>query len=208
MQSKLTNKPKQTRLRRQLFRILNIYIIIIAVLLLVIIMLAICNYRLKKRLCHCQDNYANAEQRAEDLQQTLKSETSKTADAANAMTKESQTDDDRKQFIEMDSAIEKEKLFLNPDFSREDICKLTKFSKERIGQLIKKHSGYSNLQLYISHKRITYAISLMEEHPNYSIEAIAQECGIGNLSTFYRTFKNEFGNSPAEYREHLKNKGK
>lgn len=104
-------------------------------------------------------------------------------------------------FHEMDSRIDEEQLYLNPDFGREEMCQLIGTNKTIMGKLIRKYSNDTNLQIYINRKRVAYATKLMQEHPNYSMEAIANECGIGNLSTFYRIFKHVYHISPAEYRQ-------
>lgn len=105
------------------------------------------------------------------------------------------------QFENLDRQIDADQLFLNPTFGRDDLCRLARLSKDRIGYLIKTYSGATNSQTYIARKRVVYATRLMSEHPNYSMEAIASECGIGNLSTFYRVFKQVYGLSPSEYRQ-------
>ena len=106
-------------------------------------------------------------------------------------------------FLDMDRHIDEGELFKKIGFGREDICRLTGLSKEHVGQLIKQFCKDGNLQTYINRKRIAYAEKLMKDNSNYSMEAIAIECGIGNLSTFYRLFKQTYGVAPAEYRQQL-----
>lgn len=113
------------------------------------------------------------------------------------------TDEDAVLFAAIDRQIDEGQLFLDPNFGRDRICRLTGLSKERVGQLIKRYGGVGNLQVYVNRKRAAYAKGLMRSHVNYTMEAIANECGIGNLSTFYRIFKQVFGVSPAEFRRSL-----
>ena len=113
------------------------------------------------------------------------------------------TDEDAALFAAIDRQIDEGQLFLDPNFGRDSICRLTGLSKERVGQLIKRYGGVGNLQVYVNRKRAAYAKGLMRSHVNYTMEAIANECGIGNLSTFYRIFKQVFGVSPAEFRRSL-----
>ena len=112
-------------------------------------------------------------------------------------------DEDAELFATIDRQIDQGQLFLDPGFSRDSICRLTGLSKERVGQLIKRYGGVGNLQVYVNRKRAAYAKELMRSHDNYTMEAIANECGIGNLSTFYRIFEQVFGVSPAEFRRSL-----
>ena len=106
-------------------------------------------------------------------------------------------------FLCLRDLIENERLYLQPDFGRQTLIEHTGLSKERVGQLIKRYGGVGNLQVYVNRKRAAYAKGLMRSHVNYTMEAIANECGIGNLSTFYRIFKQVFGVSPAEFRRSL-----
>ncbi|MBQ3754444.1 MAG: helix-turn-helix domain-containing protein [Prevotella sp.] len=123
--------------------------------------------------------------------------------AADGAEGDAATDEDAALFAAIDRQIDEGQLFLDPNFGRDSICRLTGLSKERVGQLIKRFGGVGNLQVYVNRKRAAYAKGLMRSHVNYTMEAIANECGIGNLSTFYRIFKQVFGVSPAEFRRSL-----
>ena len=123
--------------------------------------------------------------------------------AADGADGDAATDEDAALFAAIDRQIDEGQLFLDPNFGRDSICRLTGLSKERVGQLIKRYGGVGNLQVYVNRKRAAYAKGLMRSHVNYTMEAIANECGIGNLSTFYRIFKQVFGVSPAEFRRSL-----
>lgn len=112
----------------------------------------------------------------------------------------SPSDNDAELFAFIDQQIDEKQLYLDPDFDRTNVCRLTGLSKERVGQLVKRYSGACNLQVYVNRKRVAYARQLMVTHAHYSMEAVANECGIGNLSTFYRIFKQVYGLPPAEFR--------
>jgi transcriptional regulator GlxA family with amidase domain len=52
----------------------------------------------------------------------------------------------------------------------------------------------------ILHYRMEYAKQLLDSS-SHSIEEIANQCGFNGLNSFSRTFKQEFGGSPSEYRK-------
>ena len=54
---------------------------------------------------------------------------------------------------------------------------------------------------YINDMRLDYAAALLRKNTNFSVEAIAIDCGIPVRQTFYRLFTEKFGLSPAEYRK-------
>ncbi len=109
----------------------------------------------------------------------------------------------RQLFVEMDQKVTRERLFLNPDLSRDDLMALTGLDKNRFGKMMARYSMASNVSTYVSAKRAEYAAHLMKLHPDYTIAAISEMCGMSNTVTFHRNFKNLYGVTPAEYRAKL-----
>lgn len=95
------------------------------------------------------------------------------------------------------------KLFLRPDFSREELIETVHIPQNKFAGLFKKYAGLSFLK-YVNKLRLEYAARLLEEHPEYSIEAIAEISGISSSTTFYRLFFEEYGMTPKTFRESLK----
>lgn len=94
-------------------------------------------------------------------------------------------------------------LYLRPDFSREELMELVHIPWNKFAGLFKKHAGMS-FSKYINKLRLEYAARLLEEYPEYSIDAIAANCGISSSSTFYRLFFEEYGMTPKNFRDSLK----
>ena len=44
---------------------------------------------------------------------------------------------------------------------------------------------------------------LMKEHPEYTLGAISEACGIKSPATFIRNFKSAYGMTPSEFRNQL-----
>jgi len=107
-------------------------------------------------------------------------------------------------FETLDNIVVREKLYLNPNLSREDLMKLIYVNKNRFGQILQQYSGM-NTSAYINNKRLEYAAKLLKIHTEYTIAAIADSCGIPNIPTFNRLFKARFGMTPAEFRDSLQN---
>ena len=53
---------------------------------------------------------------------------------------------------------------------------------------------------YLTMLRLDHALSLLCSNQDLSIETIATKSGFTTRQTFYRTFSERFGISPAEYR--------
>lgn len=61
-----------------------------------------------------------------------------------------------------------------------------------------KASGYDSYSKWITALRVKEAKHLLSEHPEWSIEAIADQCGISRTH-FYKVFKEETNLSPTEF---------
>jgi len=114
-----------------------------------------------------------------------------------------QEDKNERLFVQLDGQITREKLFLKPNFGRDDMARLIGVDKNRIGHIMSRYSKASNASVYINSKRVEYGAKLLLEHPDYTISAIASECGMTNTVTFNRTFKDIYGMTPSEYRKNM-----
>ena len=107
-----------------------------------------------------------------------------------------------KKFKEVDKRVMKERLFANPDFGRDDLMRLLGVDKNALSGIIQRQTG-TNVPGYVNNKRMEYAITLIKEHPEYTLGAISEACGIKSPATFIRNFKNSYGMTPSEFRKEL-----
>lgn len=107
--------------------------------------------------------------------------------------------EERKLFDRIDNTIREKQLFLQPDFTRDTICLMLNINKAQLSSVVKTYANCS-FPTYINRLRLTYAIELMKSHPMYSIEAIANECGMERVN-FHRRFVEEFGITPSEFKK-------
>ncbi len=112
-------------------------------------------------------------------------------------------DEDERLFVKLDTMINREKLYLNPNLSREDLMRLIGVDKNRIGRIMSRYSDTSNISTYINQKRAYYAASYIQQHPEYTIAAVVEACGMMNTVTLNRSFKDLFGITPSDYRRQL-----
>ena len=115
---------------------------------------------------------------------------------------ETVANEELRRFKEADKRIMKELLFANPDFGRDDLMRLLGVDKNTLPTLLQKYTG-TNVPGYINIKRMEYAVSLIKEHPEYTLGAIAEACGIKSPATFIRNFKATYDMTPSEYRQQL-----
>ena len=133
-------------------------------------------------------------------------ETMRTVELSNAGSShgvDAPDDEDRRLYIEMDTQVTRDRLFLKPGLGREDLMRLIGVDKNRFGKMMGKYSDASNTSVYISRKRVEYGAKLLLEQPDYTIATVATECGMSNTVTFNRIFKDTYKMTPSEYREKM-----
>ena len=106
----------------------------------------------------------------------------------------------RDMFLQLEQRIINERLFRKPKISRDELIALLGVDKGTFVSLLMVFSG-KPFNRYINDMRLDYAASLLRKNTNFSVEAIAIDCGIPVRQTFYRLFTEKFGLSPAEYRK-------
>ena len=89
--------------------------------------------------------------------------------------------------------------FSNNSLSLGIIASRLFISTSNLSRLFKAQSGrlYSE---YLRDVRLSYAAKLLEE-TDYTVERIVAECGIRDVSSFYRNFRESFGMSPQSYKK-------
>lgn len=106
-------------------------------------------------------------------------------------------------FVYLRDLIEREKLFLNPLFERQTLIERTGLTKERIGAAFSQGSDHGRLTTVVTELRLDYALRLMNEDHELSIEKVCQASGFSNADTFTRNFKAKYGMTPTAYRATL-----
>lgn len=71
-----------------------------------------------------------------------------------------------------------------------------------------KNTEYEVFSRWIAHLRVEEAKLLMEQHPEYSNEAVAAECGFSSRSYFQKVFRDLTGMTPMEYQSINKDSNK
>jgi hypothetical protein len=102
-------------------------------------------------------------------------------------------------FEKLDYIIKRDKMYLSPNLSREELTRIVRMNNTRFAKMIKENTD-TNLSGYINNLRLDYAIYLMKEHPDYTLRAIAESSGISSMPTFHQLFKGRTGMTPMEFK--------
>lgn len=102
-------------------------------------------------------------------------------------------------FEKLDYIIKRDKMYLSPDLSREELTRIVRMNNTRFAKMIKENTD-TNLNGYINNLRLNYAIHLMKEQPDYTLRAIAESSGINSMPIFHQLFKGRTGMTPSEFK--------
>lgn len=108
--------------------------------------------------------------------------------------------DRESEFQHMERIIRAGKIFTNPNLNRDSLAEACGMSRARLIQVIQDNTGLSPND-YINRHRIEYSIKLIQEHPEWTIDAIAEESGYVRRATYYSHFNKICGITPAQYRK-------
>ena len=97
--------------------------------------------------------------------------------------------------------VEAERPHLKADFSSADLAHLLGVSQERLNRLFRHQSIHRTPEAYIDNLRVLAALRMLREQPQWTIAAIAEECGLGNIRTLQRRVQEVIGMTPAQYRQ-------
>lgn len=112
---------------------------------------------------------------------------------------------DSSRFSVFDATVDKGRLFSKPEVTRDVLVELMGTDSTTFSRIIKEQSGCQNLNEYLNRKRIDMACRLLLEHTDWSIDAIAQECGFRSVRTFNHVFKTLRGLPPSAYQQQAQN---
>ena len=105
---------------------------------------------------------------------------------------------------ELTSIIEKDKVYLNPEYRLNDLAKSSKTSTHKVSHVINRVEEVS-FSDFINRYRIEEAKEMLvsEKHKTHTILAIAHEVGFNSKTAFYNAFKKQCNLSPSAYiKEH------
>lgn len=100
----------------------------------------------------------------------------------------------------LQSVCKEKHLFLDPDLTREMLCRHLSISSTYLKQYF--HSRNLTFYQYINTLRVEYAYKLMEENPSMPIHKVSELSGFRSQTTFRKMFQEVKGCLPSEIKNH------
>lgn len=113
---------------------------------------------------------------------------------------DSKEHDDYNEFVAMEKIIVEKQLFTKANFNRDSIAEECGLSRNRVVMLIQQYANTTPGD-YINKLKILHSVKMINLHPEWTIDAIAEASGYTNRSTYYQNFYKVFGITPAQYRK-------
>ena len=112
------------------------------------------------------------------------------------------TDQINKILLLLEQAMEKEKLFLDPEITIEKIAEHIQYSRHHLSQVLNEglHRSFYD---FMNYYRVEEAKHLLADpkRAEHKIASIAYDAGFNSLSTFNDIFKKNTGITPSQYRK-------
>jgi AraC-like DNA-binding protein len=98
------------------------------------------------------------------------------------------------------SYIEENEMYLNADLKISDVGRALDYASNIISQVINQNLNKSFSEFINSYRVKAVKEKMIDpEYSKYTLIALAQSCGFNSKTSFYRIFKKETGQTPAEF---------
>lgn len=104
-------------------------------------------------------------------------------------------------FVRLHKYLMENRRFVERGLNKHSLAAAVRTNEKYLIYAVHRFAGGKTLGQFIDSLRMEYAVRLLQHHPEYTIDAIAHECGATSRSAFYRLFRKYYGCTPCEYRE-------
>lgn len=103
----------------------------------------------------------------------------------------------------IESRLELEKTYENPDFGIKELAEMIDTTQTRIMELFRNSPLYKSVEDYLDYLRILRSMYYLMSKREWNVAACAQEAGFSAIRSFNRKFQDAIGMSPHEFRKLL-----
>lgn len=179
----------------------NLMLVCSVILLLTLLVVLVLNYRKRMKLYRNivkQNTLALA--REQDLRTQI--EQLKAEDLRKGNRKQLESDKVDELYERLCHALEDEKLYKEPQLTRERLSKILNTNHTYLTKVITEKTGM-NFSQFVNSYRIHEAVRILSDAGNaeYPLKQLCFDLGFTSLSNFYKQFQDTVGMSPSAYRK-------
>lgn len=91
--------------------------------------------------------------------------------------------------------------FTAKGLNRQTLASALKTNEKLLCIAVREYSEDKTLARMIGHMRMRYAVELLMKHSDYTVEAVARECGFKSRCAFYQMFERHYQCTPVDFRQ-------
>jgi transcriptional regulator GlxA family with amidase domain len=114
--------------------------------------------------------------------------------------KEADLRDDDELMAVIETRLETDMNYTDPDFGLKELAGLIGTTQTRIVELFRRSTLHKSLDDYLDYLRLLRSMYHLQTQPSWSIAACAQEAGFTVIRSFNRKFQDAIGMTPHEFR--------
>ncbi|MDO4162839.1 MAG: helix-turn-helix domain-containing protein [Bacteroides sp.] len=194
----LRQKDEELRASAQLRNFLLVTLVLLLIIFAVYIRHTLVVKQKNRVMADRLDSLLKSEKEIDDLRQADIANEQALVEMRRTGSCESLSDEQLFRFI--DGYIRRDKPYLTPDYSKQDMADHFSVSGNRLTQVLQDYAQ-ADFAPYLAGFRLKHALNLLKIHPNYTLEAIAEKSGFGTIRQFQRLFKSTYGMTLSEYRK-------
>lgn len=100
----------------------------------------------------------------------------------------------------IESRLETEKQYENPEFGLKELAEMIGTSQSRILELFRNSMQYKTLEDYLDYLRLLGSMYYLMARRDWNVAACAQQAGFTAIRSFNRKFQDALGMTPHEFR--------
>lgn len=96
--------------------------------------------------------------------------------------------------------LKEDRRFTHSGLNRKSIAASLKTNEKYLCLAVRHYTEEKTLSKLIGQMRLQYSAELLINHPDYTVEAISEECGVKSRRSFYRMFCKYYQCTPIDFR--------
>ena len=108
---------------------------------------------------------------------------------------------DLRLFMRLNELLRSEELYTDPALSRDELAARLGTNRTYLSDAVKACTDGLTVRQYLNHIRLKHAGRLLAESDGVQVDNVCADCGFTSRSVFFRLFREQYGMSPARFRD-------